>query len=111
MFLFNFIIKKIILLCILMYRYNNILFECLFYVRSTDFSSLFKVRIVMGALIVTSIEHIEKSFRGTQVSNQGPLNHMPAALNILPIMCCCKKDSDSDNNNDIVSFDYRELKR
>ena len=35
---------------------------CLFHVRPSDFCSLYKVRHVMGALIMTSIEHMEKVY-------------------------------------------------
>ena len=59
------------------------LFECLFYVRETDFSSLFKVRHVMGALIMTSIDSVEKS-RLLRVSNQEPLDHELSSLTIRP---------------------------
>ena len=34
-----------------------------FYVRPSDFCSLFKVRYVMCAIIMTSIEYTEKSFK------------------------------------------------
>ena len=37
-----------------------VLFESLFYVRPSDFGSLFIVRHVIGALIMTSIEQMEK---------------------------------------------------
>ena len=38
------------------------LFECLFYIRLSDFCCLLKDRHVMGALIMTSIEDMGKSF-------------------------------------------------
>ena len=37
-----------------------VLFYCLLYVRPSNFCSLFKVRLVMGAKIMTSIYYVEK---------------------------------------------------
>ena len=59
-------------------------FECLFYVRPLDFSSLFKVRHVMGALIMTSIECKEKRFGLSRGSNPGPLGPESSAFSRRP---------------------------
>ena len=64
--------------------YIDMLFKCLFYVRPSDFSRLFKVRHVIGALIMTSIEHTGKSFWLSRESNPGPIDHKLFALTIQP---------------------------
>ena len=54
------------------------LFECLFYVRPSDFCSILKVRHVMGALIRTSIEYTEKvvlESRENRTRAQSNLSH------------------------------------
>ena len=47
--------------------------------------SLFKVRHVMGALIITSIERTKKGFQLSRVSNPGYLDHEPSALTVRPV--------------------------
>ena len=57
------------------------LFECLFYFSPSDFWSIFKVRHVRGALIMTSIKY---SFLLLRELNPGPLRPEPSALTIRP---------------------------
>ena len=57
-----------------------LLCECLFLPPTIRLCSLFKVRNAMGALIMTYIEHMEKSFWLSRVSNTGPFDHEPAVL-------------------------------
>ena len=74
-----------------------------FYVRPSDFWSLFKVRLVMGALIVTLIKHKEKMFQtpagikpGTFLSWAVCLNRLTKALPNLILLI--PKESESENN-------------
>ena len=73
-FIFSFIVEIV---------FFFFLFECLLYVWASYFCSPFNVRRVMGAIIITSIEYVEKSWP-SQESNPVPLGPKSSALTIRP---------------------------
>ena len=58
----------------------SVFFQCLFYVRPTEFWSLFMIRHVTGALIMTSIEYRVKNFWLFRESNLGSLGPESSAF-------------------------------
>ena len=75
---------SLLLFLLLLLRFSFFcLFQCLSYVCPSDFTVCFKVRHVMGAFIMTSIEFILKKIISREL-NLGLLGQESSALTILP---------------------------